>query len=341
MSNKFKRYLRILPLSFVPQGGNSILDWRPFQDGDTLGEIIEKHNTRCYESYRKYNWLEDFIKELGEGIEVLLHDLTSLDQLELKEFAKIDMILIDIKAIGKKLESVRKTKHRMATHVKSYHLPQISEDPDAKSCLQDFAPLAIVPSYPEILSNQKSFEIYLQKFCNFYREALNSIPPAPSTRGGGKELTRVFNSYIDSIPDIASEVRDAAIKNNFTSRQQVQILAQRAGAFEFTLGKLAEQIRDKTKPHVILDSIRETIDEISVKPGTIKTRFKGVDLLQVSIKSTLNELSPNVRIKLETLGLKQKNASVVHFNQKQIWDKLEGLENHLSIKEFSADLPSW
>lgn len=339
MELKFDKYLHLLALAYTP--GTSILDWCPFSGGDTLNTIIENHNARCMQHYQdKLHWLPENIKMLGEGINIVLHDLSTLSQLQGK-VTDIDILLVDIDAIKEKTTKIRETiyrlKARMLGKQKKYHLLQISKMSNASSQRTYFEPLSIVPSVPEILSNQKAFESYLSRFCDSYCISVNSAfdelkshPPA----GVDLSATKVMMGYID-IPEIAANVRDTAILKNMSVNETAE-LARRAATQEIYLTPIVEMFRTETEYQIVLDPIREPVDKIMVEQ---EPHLQPVNLLKLSLARPWRELTTEQRNASSNLGLRGETFAAVHLDQPTIQKQVDSLKDVVKTTKFSAMLP--
>lgn len=339
MQLKFDRFLYLLALAYTP--GTSILDWSPFSGGDTLNTIIEKHNARCMQHYQdKLHWLPENIKMLGEGIDIVPHDMSTLSQLQGK-VTDIDILLVDLDAFKEKStkikENITHLKARLLGKQKKYHLLQISKTSNASSQRTNFTPLSIVPSVPEILSDQKTFESYLgTKFCGLYSTSVSSafdeLKSHPPTGIDPKD-TRAMLEDID-VPGIAANVRDTAILKNMSVNETAE-LARRAATQETYLTNIAEMFRTETESQIVLDPIREPVDKITIEQ---EPHLQQVNLLKVSLARPWRELTTEQRNDSSNIGLRGESFTAVHLDQPTIQKQVDSLKDVVKTTKFSATL---
>lgn len=342
MALKFDKYLHLLALAYTPTPGTSILDWCPFSGGDKMNTIIEKHNARCMQHYQdKLDWLPEDIKALGEGINIVQHDLSTLSQLQ-EKVTDIDILLVDLDAFKEKTtkieENINHLKVRMSRKPKKYHFLQISKTSNASSQRTYFTPLSIVPSMPEILSDQKTFESYLGiKFCGLYCTSVNSafdeLKSHPPT-GVDPNDTRAMLEYVD-VPGIAANVRDTAILKNM-SVTETEKLARRAATQETYLTPIAERFRTETESQIVLDPIREPVDKITIEQ---EPHLQQVNLLKVSLARPWRELTTEQRNVSSNMGLRGESFAAIHLDQPTIKIQVDSLKDVVKTTKFSAMLP--
>ncbi len=323
---KLKRYIRLLALAYTPATGMSILDWTPFEGGDTLDKIVTNHNVRCIEGYQRLGWLPEFIEDLVEGIDIMPHDLSTVDKLRILDFASIRIIMVDLDAIWEQTK-IEQIKVRMSKHDQYYFLAQVSQSPSIMSRITDFQPLPVKPSTPEIVVDQTTFEEWLSRFCEGYYTAITSTPPPTG------DLSTI-QAYTKALPEVAAKVRDAAIIRDL-SGEEIVTLAHQAAMQEFTLARIAGQVRTRTTRLVVLDAIREPVVKMPIEATTLQR----VDLMGVYLTRPISELTTEQHNILRALGIKRKTDAVVHLDQPTIWDKLSGLKDVVKITKFSAELP--
>lgn len=336
---KFKKIMRLLPLSHTPRNGRSILDWRPFKGGDTIDKIVNDYNKRCFQSYQKLEWPSEYVEKHGEGIEVVLHDLSTVDQLRTSDFAGIRIILIDLDAIGEKMTEIDHVRGRLLAHEQCYFLPQISQTSGAISKINCFRGFPVFPSRPEIIINQETFENWLGRFCKAYQIALQATdkliaPPRVGIRAGKKES--MLKPY--QKPKVAAETRDAAIIRDLSDEETV-MLATLAAIQEFTLDGVVERIRTRTKRRVIVDAIRTPPVEIPIKPRA--SILGQINLVELRLTRPMRKLTTEQRDTAVELGIKGENLPAVHVNRPTIQDKVENLKDVVEVTEFTAALPFW
>jgi hypothetical protein len=342
MELKFDKNLLLLALAYTPTSGTSILDWSPFSGGDSLNTIIEKHNARCMQHYQdKLHWLSENIKMLGKGIDIVPHDMSTLSQLQ-EKVRDIDILLVDLDAFKEKSskieENINHLKARMLGKQKKYHLLQISKTSNASSQRTYFTPLSIVPSEPEIFSDQNTFESYLGiKFCGLYSTIANSAFEELKSHlptGVDPNDTRAMLEYVD-VPGIAANVRDIAILKNM-SINETEKLTRRAVTQETYLTPIAEMFRTETESQIVLDPIREPVDKITIEQ---EPELQRVNLLKVSLARPWSELTTEQRKVSSNIGLRGESFAAVHLDQPTILRQVDSLNDVVKTFKFSAMLP--
>ncbi|MEW6162171.1 MAG: hypothetical protein AB1606_02460 [Nitrospirota bacterium] len=328
---KLKRYIRLLALVYTPATGKSILDWTPFEGGDTLDKIITNHNVRCIEGYQRLRWLPEFIEDLVEGIDIVPHDLSTVDKLRIWDFASIRIIMVDLNAIWEQTK-IEQIKVRMSKHDQYYFLAQVSRSPSIMSRITDFQPLPVKPSTPEIIVDQTTFEEWLSRFCEGYCTTITSMPPPTG------DLSTI-QAYIKALPEVAAKVRDAAIIRDL-SEEEIVTLAHQAAMQEFTLARIAGQVRTRTKRRVVLDAIRMPIDRIAIESFLQQTpTLQRVKLVEVSLERPMSELTTEQRNIVVGLNIKRKTDAAVHLDQPSILDRVSSLRGVVKVTKFTAMLP--
>lgn len=328
---KFKKYRGLLALANAPGNGKSILDWHPFTGGDNLNKIINDYNTRCIQSYQKLGWLPEFIEALGEGINIMPYDLSTVHDLRTPDFANISIILIDLDANGKKTTEINQIRLRISKKNSTF-LPQISRTPSMMSHISDFKGLPVFPSKPVIIVDQATFEKWLNPFCKAYQLAITSMPPLPR----GAPVT--IKAYAEALPEVAGKVRDAAIIKDLSKKETVT-LARRAAMQEFALSQVEAQVRTRTRPSVFLEAIREPVVNIPFEPYLQTSAMQRVDLVELHLARPIRKLTTEQRNIVVGLGIKGKTFAAVHLDQPTIWNMAKSLEGVVEATKFSTKLP--
>lgn len=335
---KFQNYTYLLALANTPKHGTSVLDWAPFPEGDKLHQIIDKHNERCLQGYRQLGLLPHWIESLVEVIKVVPHDLSTIRDLPRKDFAKIRVLVIDLDAIEKAGAVIRAIVPYMSKYDHFYHLAQVSQRQDAAPCTNDFEGLPVIPSRPAVLVDLTAFDDFLARLCEVYRTAISSyppppLPPSPSDRRANRE-------YIEALPSIASDIRDAAILKDF-SLEETATLTRQAAMQELALARVAARVRTSIERKVIVDAIREPVFKIAVLAALQAPASQEVDLVRLSLARPKSELTPKHRKILADLGVRGKTFAAVHFDRSSTWDRIDQVKGLVEATKFSADLPDF
>lgn len=336
---EFKKFVELLALTHAKGNGKSIHGWCPFAKGDTLATIIESHNDRCIQSYQELNWEPLFIREYGEGIRVVPFDLSSLDNLELNDFKKISIILIDLDAVReetKKIEQIRTYILRDTT------LVQVSRTPSVLSRLTDFSGLPVYPSDPEVMVKQATFENWLSfYFCKasqiFMKEYLDQIATVSPSKFD--PLTNKVN--LEALPDLVAKGRDATIIKSLSEKETVA-LARRSALQEFALNRIEVQVRSQTKfNRVLLDAIREPVVDMPIELGFQSPALRQVNLVELQVTQPMYEMPTEQRNIMLGFGIKEEVEPFVAVvpDQPTVWKSIVSLKDVVKTAKFSAELP--
>lgn len=333
----FKCYVRLLALAYKPKGGTSILAWSPFAK-DTLGKIVDDHNDRTIQTFGELRMLEDDIETLGEGISIVPHDLSTVGELRIKDFADIVLLLADVDTIQD--APINKIKALMARNPHAYKLLQVSRKPNAVSCRTLFEPLPVIPSRPEILLTQEDLEERLRDFSEMYVLARLTIGTPLFTVGNDPEDKEIMQAYVEAVPRIAGHVRDAAMAQG-VPKESIRAFAPQVAMREFFPARLAEQVRTPHAVHVNVDAIRERVAETTTAAQSRRLRLKPVKLVMCNLNRPMVQLTTKQRDLAIDLGIKGKGFGTVQLDdQMGVWDKIGSLGDVVEVKKFSADLPS-
>jgi hypothetical protein len=338
MNIKTKSSMRLLALAFTPASGRSILDWNPFNQR-TLGQIIDDHNQKCLTEYVRRGWVEEDIEAMVQTIDVVLKDLTNVRELRGLDYGAIGILVVDLTATERIETELNIIKYRMAFQRHPFHLPQISQVAEAVSTADSFRPLPFLSTDPEIMRTEPEFEAFLGKLCYLYRTAVNTLrsaSPPPDTTPDDP----AFQEYIERIPNLAANVRDAAIARDLTKDETV-ILAQRASVQELVLNRLAEQIRSGERRKIRLAGVREKVFDIPVEPEISHVPLEDVNLVRLDLEHPMRSLRTAQRGEIGSLGLRRKGHTGIFFDEPSLWQRVERLGGAVKATRFSAQLPRW
>jgi hypothetical protein len=331
---EFRRFIELLVVAYPPETGLTIRDWIPFDGGDSLEMIISSYNKRCFETYQKFDWFDDRIKKGVKGIDIAPCDLSTVPNLCDSDFADIGIILIDLDAVGGQTKMLSEIKERMESY-KPYHLPQVTQR-GAKSLRPGFKRKKVIPSIPEIISDQAAFENWLLMYCTFVSSAYDNMPH-PNTQWADEVLLKA-----------AENVRDIAMKKNL-SKEKIKPLAYWAANLELAMAPVEELVRTRTNRSVVLNAIREPIFNMPSKiylqnmPSKIYLQtpaLQRVNLVEVHLTHPMRELTTEQRYIAVDLGIQEETFAVVHFRDTpHFWDGIKSLKDVAETSNVSADLP--
>lgn len=331
---EFERFIELLvvaypPKAYPPKTGLTIRDWIPFDGGDSLEMILTNYNKRCFETYQKFDWFDDRIKKCVTGIDIAPCDLFTVPNLRDSDFADIGIILIDLDAVKGQTKLLSDIKERMESY-KPYHLPQVTQGGE-KSLRPAFKRKNVIPSIPEIISNQAAFENWLLIYCTFVSSAheyMHEYMPHHNTLGEAKAVAKA-----------AENVRDIAMKNNL-SKEKIKPLAYWAAKLELAIAPVEEQIRTRTNCSVVLNAIREPVFDIPSKLYLQTPSLQRVNLVELHLTRPMRELTTEQRNIAVDLGIPGETFAVVHFGDKpHFGDRVKSLKGVAETTEYPVDLP--
>jgi hypothetical protein len=164
--------------------------------------------------------------------------------------------------------------------------------------------------------------------------------PAPPPHRGNVLLSRVNQACIEAIPSIAAELRDTAVRRNF-SIEETKDLADKAAMQEYRLLETAEIARTIYDDEVNIDAIREPFMNIPVGSYGQGPVFQSKDLLKLRMVGSMNELTQEQRDAIAGLGMSEENSASILIDQPSTRSQIDALANVLKATEFSAELPYW
>ena len=330
---EFKKYLKLLALTHISEN-DTVLDWCPFEGGDRLDTIITNYNIRCIQSYSEC--LPEAIEAIVEGIDTMEDfDLSTVRDLKSEDFDDIHIILIDLDAIGEIEERTTMLDHIKACLSKTHFtfLLQVSRASSKKSLVTYFLPLPVGPSKPEIMSDQETFERWLNGFCEHYRTPYTA-PPPDMIMGDPKAL----RTYYKTLPGVAAKVRDAAIIRDLSEEETIS-LAHQVSMKEIALTRIAEQVHTRTNRDVVLDAIREPVVDMPIELDFQPPALRQVNLVELYVAQPMNELTIAQRDILSGLGIKEGFAAVFP-DQPTVWDSVSSVKGVVKTTKFSAEMPA-
>jgi hypothetical protein len=334
--------IHILPLAYTPQNHTDIVDWRPFGQ-DTLGEIVNDFNLKCYETHIKLGWSPDDINQIVDKMDIIRYDLNKLGKLSSDDFETIQIIFADLDVAYEKIAELGWVRTYMGRRRKRYYLNQVSERTDSES-LTDFFKGATITPYPldppHIFFNQKEFEKFLFMFClpvpplrGAYWARKNSLFSPNKERGVDRK------DYVEAISEVKSDVQHEAIVMNL-SKNETTALARLAVQQEIALRNVSNVVQTQPHQHVVMNFIRKPIRQIAGRPFQ-KSRFKPVELVGISPNRPVNGLSSQQRSILRGMGIKNERYTSVFVNTPYAQNLVKNLGNSVKVSKLSANLPSF
>lgn len=277
-------------------------------------------------------WLIDYIDEIGEGIDIVQRDLKTVELLRSTDFANIRIIMIDLEAIKENMSVIDNIKIRISSHKQPYYVSQVYNKPDTmhnKSCISSFRGLPVIPSYPEIITDQNTFQVWLDNFSQKYLTAVKTISQYTFEISDNEMIMKSLNQ-------IANEVRDTSIIKNL-SEDDIITLTNQAVEQELGLGRIAKEVGVYFEGPVILDSIRDPLVNIVLKPKT--KRLEPIALTAMRLNQPKHKLTVHQRRLADSFGLKFGKVSIIRRDQPNIGDLMESLGNVVESAKITTKLP--
>lgn len=353
--------IELLALSYPPAGtGTSILDWQPFPSGDNLNEISNTYNKRCLKVYQERDFPKLIIQSYREVLRPNMHDLSDArDELSVDQFETIRIILIDLEKIAGQDKTLQWLRGQINAYAKAkkwqyYYIAQISQTHGASSISDKFKDIPCSLSEPEVLTQQEELELFLlKKICQPYhdslREVLNIGLPHPEglqllgmprlVPASGPLSDKTSAQYQASVERILNDVRDTANIHNLDSGE-IAMLTRHAAAQEFALSRIAAEVSLETPTRVVLDSLRQPVIKMAVKPVIAEPKWHEVNMMKVFLNRSIRSLAPWQKKQVLDLGVKGKNYTTVHVDQPEMRYKVHQLRDVLDTANFSAFMPS-
>ena len=101
MRKKYDPIEELLALTVKPPGLRSVLDWCPFNGGDSLGDLIIAFNHRCQRRFELK--VPGLLHQTGRGVPPILnvvpYDLVHIGELENERLDRVKIIVLDLDAI--------------------------------------------------------------------------------------------------------------------------------------------------------------------------------------------------------------------------------------------------
>ena len=333
---EFKQVMRLLPLALAPGPGKTILDWRPFADGDTLDSIIEAHNDKCIEAY-KTTWMHDYIERLVQIIVVVKSDLSTVERLDVEGFKDVRVLLADLDSMegrDRLLDEI-KTKITIYSTLYTFYLGQVGKVKGAKSLRERFSPLPFVRKGTEVFSDEKELKRFLAELCDYPYVEDAPEPPPPD---GDPLIERANAAYVERLPKVADKFRDAAM-GEMLSTEEAKTLARAEATQELFLARVAEQARPEPDYAVAVSSVRKAITGNLLELYSQEPEIQPVELVEINPTRSLGDLTPEQRGLMGELGIWNDASAAVHFNQSSVRQAVSALGDAIEATTFCRNCP--
>jgi hypothetical protein len=358
---------KVFVLTERPQDKVAALDWRPFKSGNTLGEMITAHNIRCNGLLKEKTPrpFADCLAEITPALTINTNLQKGPGPYAYNEVNNLKILLLDLDRGGfnpRELEPIRADLERKKRTV---HLIQVSHSSKSISQAQYFGDEScILSTNPEVFRQQSDLECFLHAFREAYEAGWRGVVQNPfdasclekvynepyihPRRGHflrpgsekGRSIKRVYREYRRAMPELLSEVRDAAIARELEEEQVVN-LGRAAAVQELLLTLIIERVRPRPGYPISVRSIRIPSLEIPADRPLGMKELRPRKLLELRLSGPIGRLSQEQHRALTDLGFTAGARVSVQFDRPGVWERIALVEDTVRSERFAADLPSW
>ena len=367
MNQGLRNTEELLPLTCAIKDKAAILFWRPFKQGNTLGEIVTAHNLRCDGGLQEKTprAFVDCLPEIKPALIIGLYLPEKASDMREERLRRVKIVLVGLDGDKRTTLHLDPLKQQLATSRHLVHLVQVSQRMRPVSWTSAFEEIPnVLSTKPEIFTRQSELERFLHRFRESYENGWAGVVRNPldatcleraynepyihPSRGhflnpkskGGKSVERVYRAYRKQLPRLLSGIRDAALARQLHEEQTVN-LGRAAAIQELLLCFVAEKWRPIPGYPLSIDPIRLSLLEIPadrpLEMNTVqKTRLIGLRLVRL-----IQDLSEHELEILAALGISAKALTVIHYDSHVVREKAKELGGILKSEPFTAALPDW
>ena len=171
MSQGVRNTEEVLILTCTPQDVVTALEWRPFRQGNTLGEIITAHNLRCDGLLQEKTpkAFVDCLPEIKPALTIGTCLAEDTSKLSPDRFNKVKVLLLDLDSGQHNQQRLEPIRNQLAKWDRVFHVIQISRSSRSVSWAGYFGENAcILRSDPEVFHKQPEMEKFLHVFRETY-----------------------------------------------------------------------------------------------------------------------------------------------------------------------------
>ena len=357
----------LLVLTCTPKEASAVIEWRPFKQGNTLGEIVTAHNLRC-DGILQERTPKEFIECLPE-IKPALTIGSCLaeegDRLDGDRLGRVKILLLDLDSEEHTLQRMEPIRQQISKIDQMFYLVQVSRSSRPVSWAGFFGEShQILRTDPEVFTKQSEMEKFLHRFREAYengwmgviRNPLDSPclekayyePYIDPSRGHflkpdseeGKSVARIYRTYRSRLPNLVSSVRDRAMARQLPADQIVN-LGRTAAIQELLLTLIAERLRPSPRSPVSVSPIRLPLMDIPASQPMGLRDIRETQLLGVHRLKPIHQLDESQLELLDKLGMNYGVFTSVHFDRPEIWEHIDRMGDVLKGEKFTAELPDW
>lgn len=367
MSEGLRNTEEVLILTCTPQDVVRALEWRPFRQGNTLGEIVTAHNLRCDGLLQEKTpkSFVDYLPEIKPALTIGTCLAEDTGEIGPDRFNKVKILLLDLDSDQHSQQRLGLIRNQLAKRDRIFHLVQVSRSSRSVSWGGYFGENAcILRSDPEVFHKQSDLEKFLHVFRETYengwagvihnpldapcQEKAYSEPYIHPSRGHflkphseqGKSVERVYRDYRKALPNLLTGIRDVAMARQLP-KDQVVNLGRTAAIQELLLTLIAERARPYQGCPVSVDPIRMPLYTMpSARPLEMRELQK-IPLIELRLTKPFGEFNAGQREALAELGFTDGVRAAVHFDRPDVWEKINQQESVVKSDPFTAELPGW
>lgn len=366
MQQKSCQVEELLVLSERLRESQAIFEWTPFSAGETLADLINRHNQLNDQTMAELIPPE-FMACIGcVALELAISglNLRQIESATLDDLVQIKIVLLDTEA--RPADEVMAAVFKALSRPQQFsHLIQVGQEvasalPDAE--LAGLRGVLVPPN--RIFTNQIQFEEFFGCYRWFQarawlgvaqnpydspcRESLYSEPyihPRHShfvdpTSPAGETIAGVYQIYHQNLPELVGQVRDVALARGLTGDQTVT-LGQTAAIQEFLLTQVAARARRYPAELVTVRALGRPLLELPVA-GTINPQaLRETALLAIRRTAVEHGLGEHQGQLMAQLGLAERVNVVVGLDGPELRDALAALDDLVEVSPFYAELPAW
>lgn len=360
----------LLILNQQPMSEQRILGWRPFQQGSSLGDILDDYHQGCREAIgdntpAKYvRCAQDQVTQLRviqarpcaadpPGTESVTPAL---------DLKRTKIILLDWDSLSKcqdfliqHLNSGNEQKHFTHLILLGHQL-----SPDyAELFLESFLTTRL-----DICRNQHDLERIFRRYYETLGYAWWGVSRNPFTTpcqsslygdplvhprhshfvdsrcSEGEIIRRVYQNYQEIVPELVVRIRDHALLNELRSKQ-VRYLGRLAAIQEFLILLAVEQTCIQSETVISTKAIRRPLTDIPIENPFDLKQLRETELLLLELDASQRQPT-NVETEfLADLGLTGSTTAAILVNKSEVWEKIAALSEITTVKPFRASLPKW
>lgn len=355
----------VLILRGTPQERTATLEWRPFKQGNTLGEIVTAHNLRCNGLLREKTPkpFSECLREIGIALTIASPPGVNTFGLASGGYGRIKILMVELDA-DHDPQVMQAIKTGLAQTERLVHLVQFSNSSRLTRWPDYFTDLACLSrSEPEVFQKQADLEKFLHSFREAYEQAwfgvlknpldapcLEQVSSEPYIHprrthflkprsDEGRSVERVYRNYRRTWPSLLTGVRDVALARRLPEEQVIN-LGRSAAIQELLLSLIAERTRPYPGYPVSVESIRMPLYGMPSVETLEMRDLQETELICLHLKDA-GTIAADTQPDLTGLGFTAGVMAAVHFDHPELWEKVEPLKELLRIDSLRAELPAW